>query len=124
MVTDHHIESFLNDITTALPYSNYIKTNIGNYVILQDKPYIIKGMKFRHYVDSLTRADGYVIQCFVILDNTRDDAYFSLYFNKEQIVNCMDKPMVLIDLINSHLRQKLQFIAKNKTTDLLFKNEG
>lgn len=116
------IDNYLNDITTALPYSDYIKDNVGKYVIVDKKPYLVKGIKFRHTLD--TFSTNRILQCFVSVDNTRDDLYLAITLSEQQIYNLMDNPMVLIDLINSHLRQSLKFIPKNKTTDLLFKNEG
>ena len=118
------IDNFLDDVTTALPYSDYIRSNIGNYVIIDNKPYVIKGVSFRHSKDNTTRANGYLIQCFIKVENTRDDIYLAISVDESQVIQFMDNPMLLIDLINSHLRQKLKFLAKNKTTDLLFKNEG
>lgn len=119
-----YIENFLNDVTTALPYSDYIRSNVGNYVIIENKPYVIKGIKFRHSKDNTTRANGYLIQCFIQVENTRDDAYLAISVDESQVIQFMDRPMILIDLINAHLCQKLKFLAKNKTTDLLFKKEN
>lgn len=126
---DEHVNNFLNDVTTALPYSDYIRRNVGNYVILKDKsgidqPWVVKGFAFRHTVDHAAKTPVYIIQCFVKLDNTRDDAYFSLYYSQDLILQLMDNPQILIDQINASLRKELKFIAKNKTTDLLFKSEG
>lgn len=117
-----HIENFLNDVTTALPYSDYIRANIGNYVIINEKPHVIKGVSFRHIQDETST--NYIVQCFVKVENINESAYFGVSLSQDQITNCMDNPMILIDLINAYLRQKLKFVAKNKTTDLLFKNEG
>lgn len=117
-----HIDNYLNDITTALPYSDYIRKNLGSYVIIDDKPYVLKAIRFRHTRDDFS--PNYHLQCFLSLQGDVDDAYFVVTLSKDIIFDSMDEPMILIDLVNAHLRQKLKFVPKNETTDLLFKNEG
>lgn len=116
------IDNFLDDVTTALPYSDYIRDNIGKYIIIDNKPYLVKGIKFRHTVEHTT--NNRVIQAFIGVENTRDDVYLAIFIDLDLIYAAMDNPMIIIDLVNSHLGQKLKFLPKNKVTDLLFKNEG
>lgn len=117
-----HIDRFLDDLTTVLPYSEYIKINVGSYVIMDKKPYLVKGIKFKHTTDYTT--NNRIIQCFIGVENTRDDVHLSFFMDEQLIYSSMDNPDFLIDLVNSHIAEKIKFVPKNKVTELLFKNEG
>lgn len=125
------VKNYLDDITTALRYHEYVRTHIGKYIIFKGekdkKPRILYNIRFGHR--PALYSNEYVIFCSFELQDPIDvtlseNRVLEMALDTTLVVDTMDKPEFLIDLIVSNMSQNVDFIAKNKTTDLLFKNES